>query len=150
MSEYAPKHNSGKISAEDKKKRTLIVVLVIVVAALIAAAVLFIGGVFSPSRGTGSLAAYYGDPADNSAYISAFKGTWKIDSITSYEFDGAGKGTMHTAVDDYSFAYAANAERVKFDFDDPKAADHEYEYSLSGSNLTLRRQGVTYPMTKVE
>ena len=145
MSENTPRHNSGQTSAEDNKHRAAIAVIVIAIAAVVVLAVLFIGGVFSPRTGSGRRTV---DPA-NTAYVSALKGSWKIDSITTYEFDGSGKGVMHTAVADYPFFYDATGDTLSVDFESEKAEDSEYRYTLSGDSLTLTRYGKEYHMTKV-
>ena len=150
MSDYVPQHGGGsgapkkQTGAEQKKNNKLIlyICLGIAVVVFVVAAVLFIKGSVTPNTDNGQA-------ADNSVYISAFKGKWDVDKITSYEFDGAGKGVMHTAIDDYDFSYTADSAKLYVDFVSQDADDTQYTYRINGNDLVLTRWGVEYAMTKV-
>ena len=75
-------------------------------------------------------------------------GLWRLDQITLYEFDGYGRGIMHTAVDDYSFAYSAQDGVMEIDFDVDNGRDIEYHYVISGDSMTLTSGDASYKFTK--
>ena len=75
-------------------------------------------------------------------------GLWRLDQITLYEFDGYGRGIMHTAVDDYSFAYSAQDGVLEIDFDVDNGRDIEYHYVISGDTMTLTNGESSYKFTK--
>lgn len=75
-------------------------------------------------------------------------GLWRLDQITLYEFDGYGRGIMHTAVDDYSFAYSAQDGVLEIDFDVDNGRDIEYHYVISGDAMTLTNGESSYKFTK--
>lgn len=76
------------------------------------------------------------------------EGTYSMDQYTSYYFDGNGKGFMHTDFDDYAFTYEKTGDTLKIDFEDEKAKDAEYSYTLTEDLLTLVRGTQTYEMKK--
>ena len=93
-------------------------------------------GVFSNGKGSAD-----GHP-------ELFKGLWRIDSVTSYSFDGVSKGVMYTAVKDYPFTYGVRDDHIYIDYEDESSTDSSFTYSFKGATLTLSRWGVDYVMTK--
>ena len=75
-------------------------------------------------------------------------GSWKLDEVTSYVFDGAGRGMMLTGVDNYSFMCSAQDGKLAIDFDIDKGSDFEYDYVIDGDTLTITRNGQTFVLTK--
>lgn len=71
------------------------------------------------------------------ASASEVTGSWKLDNVTVYMFDGRGRGVMLTAVDNYTFLYSAQDGKLAIDFDSDGGADREYSYVVSGDSLTL-------------
>lgn len=166
--------NSNKPESGSGKKNTkiLIISVVAILAAVIVVALVAIlnngsdpiFGLFSSNSqdGTTSLSKYYpggvtpttGSRHDVSlisgggADAAEIAGLWKIDDITSYEFDGLGRGIMHTAVDRYTFRYSAENGKLDVDFDIDNAMDAEFTYKISGGTMTMSRNGVDYKMTK--
>ena len=67
------------------------------------------------------------------------KGTWDLDGTTVYQFDGKGEGAMILPSNTYSFKYTINEEEktVSIDFDDEKATDYTYSYTVEKNSLTL-------------
>lgn len=82
------------------------------------------------------------------ANASDLLGSWRLDKITVYMFDGAGRGMMLTDVDNYSFMYSAQDGKLDIDFDVDKGNDFEYDYSLDGDTLTITRNEQTFVLTK--
>ncbi len=64
-------------------------------------------------------------------------GTWKLDDVTIYMFDGKGRGIMLTAVNNYTFLYSAQDGKLAIDFDSDGGADREYQYVINGDRLTM-------------
>lgn len=66
-----------------------------------------------------------------------FKGTWDMDGITMYQFDGSGKGALVLPNNSYEFSYELDEENktISIDFFDEKANDYTYTYELSGNKL---------------
>lgn len=75
-------------------------------------------------------------------------GLWRLDQVTLYEFDGYGRGIMHTAVDDYSFVYSAQDGLLEIDYDTDNGQDTEYTYVIDGDSLTISRGETVYQFTK--
>lgn len=67
------------------------------------------------------------------------KGTWDLDGTTVYQFDGKGEGAMILPSNTYSFKYTINEEEktVSIDFDNEKATDYTYSYTVDKNSLTL-------------
>ena len=67
------------------------------------------------------------------------KGTWDLDGTTVYQFDGKGQGAMILPSNTYSFKYTINEEEktVSIDFDDEKATDYTYSYTVDKDSLIL-------------
>ena len=67
------------------------------------------------------------------------KGTWDLDGTTVYQFDGKGEGAMILPSNTYTFKYTINEEEktVSIDFDDEKATDYTYSYTVDKDSLTL-------------
>ena len=158
MSEYVPQHGGNRApnrpASGNKKNNKLLfyVCLGIAIVVFVVAAVLFIKGTMGGSSQTGGQGIQGDASSDNAAlqvFIKELEGKWKVDEITSYEFDGAGKGVMHTAIDDYDFTYTADGFKLNIDFVSPDGEDSQYNYTLSGDQLVFTRWGVDYPMTKV-
>ena len=74
-----------------------------------------------------------------SVRYDVLKGTWNLDGTTIYQFDGKGEGNMILPQNTYSFKYAVDKEKnmVSIDFEDEKATDFEYSYSVKKKKLTL-------------
>lgn len=161
-----------------KKQKTLTAVVLIVLAVIVIVALVFIfapsdgsflgirGSRYVPEKqdGTTNLSQYYSDgilPTSGSRHdVSVIKGggsagaqflgTWQLDEVTTYEFDGQGRGIMLTAVDNYTFVYSADGGKLDIDFDIDDAMDSEYSYSMAGDKLTISRGGATYEFKKVK
>lgn len=82
------------------------------------------------------------------ANASDVEGSWSLDDVTVYEFDGQGRGIMLTAVDNYTFLYSAENGKLGIDLDTDGGNDFEYTYSVNGDTLTMTRGGKTYTLTK--
>ena len=65
------------------------------------------------------------------------EGTWKLDNITKYTFDGGGNGNMTVSDTKYEFSYAINNDEVKIDFISEAAQDSVYEFNIDEGRLTL-------------
>ena len=76
------------------------------------------------------------------------KGTWAYDSITMYEFNGRGRGTMHTSVSDYDFIYKLDKDTIAIDFKSDAAYDVEYNYTIKNNELLLHTVNNEYRLVK--
>lgn len=157
----SPKHEptAAAVTDEKKKQQITIVVIVAVLAVIAIVALVFI---LKPSGGGTSSSPLYPDGViptsgsrhdvsvlpDGGADAGELGGKWRIDKNTVYEFDGYGRGILHTAVDDYSFAYSAEDGHLNIDFDTDKGNDRDYKYTVEGETLTISLDDAVYTMTK--
>ena len=88
--------------------------------------------------------AWYVFSVDN----TQLNGTFAYDEVTVYVFDGAGKGTMHTAVDDYAFTYTVRWHTVAIDYENEAAKDRKYSFELTEDMLTLIQGDTRYLLHK--
>lgn len=88
-----------------------------------------------------------------SADFDSLLGTWKIDNHTTYYFDGTGKGSLILPDDTYDFTYKISNKLVELDFEDPRATDSKYEFSVENDKLFLIGKNAndgTYELKKAE
>ena len=78
------------------------------------------------------------------------EGSWALDDVTIYEFDGKGRGIMLTAVDNYTFLYSAENGKVAIDYDGDGGTDREYTYTIDGDHMTFTLGDAKYVFTKKE
>lgn len=155
---YTPKHNDGPRRASDpvpdksKKKAAVYAVIAgLLVAAVVALIFIVVNGV---NKNNSSVTHTYGNRHDvtvaagGGAAGGEFTGKWKLDDITSYEFNGTGRGVLHTA-ENFEFSYSAENGELYIDIDIDDARDSRFEYIFSGDTLTLSRDGSTYTLKKV-
>ena len=80
------------------------------------------------------------------------KGTWSLDDVTVYQFDGNGSGAMILPNSTYDFDYKINENEVSIDFESEKARDFTYTFSVEKNTLTLvggeGNEDVTYNLTR--
>ncbi|MCI8373092.1 MAG: hypothetical protein HFI75_12020 [Lachnospiraceae bacterium] len=65
------------------------------------------------------------------------EGTWDIDGVTVYQFDGEGSGVLLLPSAEYRFQYNLQGQRLTIDFADQDAGDAEYEYKRKGDTLVF-------------
>ena len=143
---FADSNNDGK-----KTKRIIVYVVVgILIAAAITALIIMI---VSGSKGTKQVTHTEGTrhdvtvAADGGADADKLKGIWVLDDITSYEFDGTGRGIIHTAMD-FPFSYSAEGGVLYIDVDTDDARDCRYNYNIDGIMMYLDRGDAKYTLTK--
>ncbi len=73
----------------------------------------------------------------NEAYVDILVGTWKLDDVTQYTFDGKGSGKMTASDSEYEFNYKINDDELKIDFASDSAKDSTYEFNIDENKLTL-------------
>jgi hypothetical protein len=151
MSNNTGRRFSDSDKGDNKTKR---IVVYIVVGVLIAAAITaLIIMIVSGSKGTKQVTHTEGTRHDvtvaenGGADADKFKGIWVLDNITSYEFDGAGRGVIHTAMD-FPFSYSAEDGALYIDVDTDDARDCRYDYTIDGIMLYLDRGDAKYTLTK--
>ena len=138
--------------AETKKKQRIIVY--IVVGVLIAAAVTALVILLTSGSSSNEIKHTEGNrhdvtvAKDGGANAADIEGVWVLDNITSYEFDGKGRGVIHTAMD-FPFSYSAENGELNIDVDTDDARDCRYDYTIDGIILTMNRGDATYVLTKV-
>lgn len=80
------------------------------------------------------------------------EGLWSIDEITSYHFNGKGRGELILPENSYAFSYKIQDNQLKVDFKSEAARDFQYAFTVEGNRLTLtgeqENQGVVYVLTK--
>lgn len=65
------------------------------------------------------------------------RGTWTLDQVTAYEFDGKGHGALLLPQKHYEFDYTIDGKCLYIDFRDPTAEDTSYTYETSKDTLLL-------------
>lgn len=76
------------------------------------------------------------------------KSVYRLDEVTIYEFDSEGRGILYTDVNSYGFSYIIDKDKVILDFDDERATDKTYTFSLNGDVLTLKGGTQTYNLKR--
>ena len=80
------------------------------------------------------------------------EGTWRYDEVTAYQFDGRGSGSLVLPDTEYPFSYRLTGGKLQIDFESEAARDAAYDYTVTGSELTLSRgegeEGVTYVLRR--
>ena len=150
-------NNTGRRFSDSNKddNKTKRIVVYVVVGVLIAAAVtalifMIVSGSKSTDSGVKHTEGARHDvtvAADGGADADKLKGLWVLDNITSYEFDGAGRGVIHTAMD-FPFSYSAESGALYIDVDTDDARDCRYDYTIDGIMLYLDRGDAKYTLTK--
>lgn len=81
-------------------------------------------------------------------------GTWTLDGVTSYRFDGDGTGALLLPESEYAFTYRLEGEALTIDFESVRAHDGTYRAGMEGDRLILAGGegtiGGTYEFTKVK
>ena len=155
---YTPKHNDVPRRASDpvpkksnKRAAVYAVIAGLLIVAVIAIIIIVVSGANNNSK---TVTHTYGNRHDvtvaagGGAAGGEFTGKWKLDDITSYEFNGTGRGVLHTA-ENFEFSYSAENGELYIDIDIDDARDSRFEYIFSGDTLTLSRDGSTYTLKKV-
>lgn len=78
-------------------------------------------------------------------------GSWTTDGVTTYKFDGKGKGSLLTSISRYEFNYIIKKNKLYIDFLSDKATDVNYEFSIDEDKLQIKGIDETkgsYTMTK--
>lgn len=66
------------------------------------------------------------------------RGTWTTDGVTIYKFDNNGKGSLITSLSKYDFSYKINDNKIYIDFENEKAIDSSFEFSIKEDTLTIK------------
>ena len=81
-------------------------------------------------------------------------GTWTLDGVTSYRFDGDGTGALLLPESEYAFTYRLEGEALTIDFESVRAHDGTYRAGMEGDRLILAGGegtiAVTYEFTNVK
>lgn len=79
-------------------------------------------------------------------------GTWNLDGITAYEFDGKGNGALKLPNSSYPFTYKINGDSLSIDFESEAARDITYTFNAQKEKLVLvsieKNKEITYEFTK--
>lgn len=67
----------------------------------------------------------------------ALKGTWDLDGVTVYEFDGKGAGSLNLPSNSYAFTYEIKNGTLAIDFESEAARDTTYAFTADKNKLTL-------------
>ncbi len=114
QAEYSPR-SSRKPSEKTHGRRKTIGLICAAIAVIIAAAVLI---------------ARFGG-------TDALKGTWDLDGVTVYEFDGKGTGSLNLPSNSYAFTYEIKDGTLSIDFESEAARDKTYTFRADKNKLTL-------------
>ena len=108
---------TGSKSKADKARKNIRAVSFIALAAIILAIVLI---------------AVFG----NSGRV-ILKGTWDLDGVTVYRFDGKGTGSLDLPSDSYAFTYKIKDNTLTINFKSEAAQDKTYTFTTDEKNLKL-------------
>lgn len=108
---------TGSKSKADKARKNIRAVSFIALAAIIMAIVLI---------------AVFGNSGSD-----ILKGTWDLDGVTVYRFDGKGAGSLDLPSDSYAFTYKIKDNTLTIDFKSEAARDKTYTFTTDESRLTL-------------
>lgn len=79
-------------------------------------------------------------------------GTWDLDGITAYQFDGNGNGSLNLPDNSYSFTYKIKDNSLSIDFESEAARDVSYTFTVREEKLLLvsveKGKEITYELTK--
>lgn len=64
-------------------------------------------------------------------------GTWYMDDVTAYQFNGRGKGALMLPDSEYEFTYEVEDDILYIDFVHEGAKDAEYVFRVNGDVLTM-------------
>ncbi len=82
----------------------------------------------------------------------ALKGTWDLDGVTVYYFDGKGNGSLNLPEISYAFTYSIQDGTLYIDFESEAARDREYAFTADKNTLTLTdgkgKESKTFSLTK--
>lgn len=80
------------------------------------------------------------------------KGTWDLDGVTVYQFNGKGNGSLNLPSNSYPFKYEIKDNAVSIDFESVAARDVTYTFTVEEEKLLLVRvekgNEITYELTK--
>lgn len=80
------------------------------------------------------------------------KGTWDLDGVTMYQFDGKGSGSLNLPSNNYAFTYEINDGTLIIDFESEAARDKTYTFTADKNKLTLtdneEKESKTFELTK--
>ena len=91
--------------------------LCLALAAVLLAAVLF--ALFGPSK------------------TDVLKGTWSLDGVTVYQFDGKGNGSLNLPENSYAFTYEMKDHTLAINFKDKAAQNKTYTFTVENTKLML-------------
>lgn len=79
-------------------------------------------------------------------------GTWDLDGVTVYRFDGKGNGPLNLPNSTYPFTYKMNDNALIIDFESEAARDITYSFTVENGKLPLvsveKGKEITYELTK--
>ena len=138
---YTRQHIPQKRRTPKKRKQRRLLGISAAVLAIILLAVLIIVVAKSCSSG--------GDVPNGTDVLS---GTWDLDGITVYQFDGKGNGALKLPDNTYSFTYKTKDNSLSIDFESESAQDITYTFTVENEKLLLvsteKDKETTYELTK--
>ena len=122
-------------TAQKRRQRRLTIITVILAAVLILSVILIVKSC------SGS---------------DVLKGTWNLDGVTVYQFDGNGHGSLNLPSNTYAFTYEIKDNELHIDFESDAARDADYTFSVKNGVLTMTggegsvEPGRVYELTRQE
>ena len=84
----------------------------------------------------------------------ALKGTWGVDEITVYQFDGRGNDALVLPDSQFLFNYKISEDALHIDFKSENARDFDYVFTVDGDRLSLSggegANSITHILTRLE
>lgn len=124
-------------AAKKRRQRRLTIITVILVVVLVLSVLLIVK---SCSSGGGDV----------------LHGTWDLDGVTVYQFDGNGHGSLNLPGNTYPFTYEIKDNELHIDFESDAARDAVYTFSVKNGVLTMTggegstEPGRVYELTRQE
>ena len=67
----------------------------------------------------------------------AVLGVWNYDTVTSYQFDKSGEGSLIVPDNTYPFSYLIDRNLMFLDFEDASLSDMIFQYSVKNNTLSI-------------
>ena len=119
-------------AAKKRRQRRLTIITVILAAVMILSIILIV----KSCSGSGDV----------------LKGTWDLDGVTVYQFDGNGNGSLNLPSNTYAFTYEIKDNELRIDFESDAARDADYTFTVEKDKLILKYvekdQEKTYELMK--
>ena len=90
----------------------------------------------------------HGEKFNSIVKTDELKGQWCVDEVTSFTFDGKGKGILHTDIGEYCFDYVLEDNAIIMEFNSEEIGNPKYTYEVIDNQLVLNSLDKQYMLVK--